>query len=88
MRKEFTKEVIELWLTDHIFSTLLSHPFVDGLSSERAWKVNGQSIRHVVSNSVEIYVYKWNTKSIATYYSSLVYIQALLLLLLKGLYIL
>ena len=55
MRKEFTKEVIELWLADHIFSTLLSHPFVDGLSSERAWKVNGQSIRHVVSNSVEIY---------------------------------
>ena len=55
MRKEFTKEVIELWLTDHIFSTLLSHPFVDGLSSERAWKVNRQSIGHVVSNSVEIY---------------------------------
>ena len=56
VRKEFMEEVIELRLTDHIFySTLLSHPFIYGLSSKRAGKVNGQFVRHVVSNSLEIY---------------------------------
>ena len=73
MRKEFTEEVIELRLTDHIFySTLLSHPFIYGLSSKRAGKVNGQFVRHVVSNSVEIY---WIILGINCRVSKILYIE-------------